>query len=147
MAWTKFTRAQHRREKKRYPGDLPETEWKIVRPLLPGRNRLGRPRKVELRRVFAAAGCAWSLLPEDFSPVSPERYCFYRWRNDGLRAEINRHLAEAARLAAGRDVLPTAGLVDSRSVKASENTSISGCDAPLTRASMCCRARGRRITG
>jgi transposase len=65
MAWTEFIRAQHRRKTKRYPSDLTDAEWKIVRPLLPGRNRLGRPRKVELLRVWnaiqylAAAGCAW----------------------------------------------------------------------------------------
>ncbi|WP_456236983.1 transposase, partial [Alterinioella nitratireducens] len=76
MAWTEFTRSQHRRKTKRYPSDLTDAEWKIVRQLLPGRNHLGRPRKVELRRVWnaiqylAAAGCAWSLLPRDFPPVS-----------------------------------------------------------------------------
>ena len=40
MAWSKLTRAQHRRKKKRYPSDLTDAEWKVVRPLLPGRNRL-----------------------------------------------------------------------------------------------------------
>ena len=135
MAWTEFTRAQHRRETRRYPSDLTDAEWKIVRPLLPGRNRLGRPRKVDLRRVWnaiqylAAAGCAWSLLPQDFPPVSTVRYYFYRWRDDGLLAEINRHLVAAARVAAGRDVQPTAGVIDSQSVKTSENTSLSGYDA------------------
>ena len=83
MAWTELTRAQHRRKTKRYPSDLTDAEWKIVRPLLPGRNRLGRPRKVNLRRVWnaiqylAAGGCAWSLLPKDFPPVSTVRYYFY----------------------------------------------------------------------
>jgi transposase len=135
MAWTEFTRSQHRRKTKRYPSDLTDGEWKIVRQLLPGRNRLGRPRKVALRRVWnaiqylAAAGCAWSLLPKDFPPVSTVRYYFYRWRDDGLLAEINRHLVAAARLAAGRDVQPTAGVIDSQSVKTSENTSLSGYDA------------------
>jgi transposase len=135
MAWTEFIRAQHRRKTKRYPSDLTDAEWKIVRPLLPGRNRLGRPRKVELLRVWnaiqylAAAGCAWSLLPSDFPPVSTVRYYFYRWRDDGLLAEINRHLVAAARLAAGRDVQPTAGVIDSQSVKTSENTSLSGYNA------------------
>ena len=135
MAWTELTRAHHRRETKRYPSDLTDAEWTIVRPLLPGRNRLGRPREVKLRRVWnaiqyiAASGCAWSLLPKDFPPVSTVRYYFYRWRDDGLLAEINRHLVAAARLTAGRDVQPTAGVIDSQSVKSSENTSLSGYDA------------------
>lgn len=104
----------------------------MVRPLLPTRNRLGRPRQVKLRQVWnaiqyiPASGCAWSLLPKDFPPVSTVRYYFYRWRDDGLLAEINRHLVLAARLVAGRDVQPTAGVIDSQSVKTSENTSFSG---------------------
>ena len=135
MAWTELTRAHHRRETKRYPSDLTDAEWTIVRPLLPSRNRLGRPREVKLRRVWnaiqyiAASGCAWSLLPKDFPPVSTVRYYFYRWRDDGLLAEINRHLVAAARLTAGRDVQPTAGVIDNQSVKSSENTSLSGYDA------------------
>ncbi len=135
MAWTEFTRAQHMRETKCYPSDLTDAEWNIVRSLLPGRNRPGRPRKVHLRRVWnaiqylAAAGCAWSLLPKDFPAVSTVRYYFHLWRDDGLLARINRHLVAAVRLAAGRDVQPTAGVIDSQSVKTSENTSLSGYDA------------------
>ena len=135
MAWTEFTRAQHKRETARYPSDLTDEKWAIVEPLLPGRNRLGRPREVDLRRVWdaiqyiAAAGCAWALLPKDFPPVSTVRYYFYRWRDSGLLAEINRALVAQARQAAGREVQPTAGVIDSQSVKTSENTSLSGYDA------------------
>lgn len=135
MAWTEFTREEHTRKTKRYPSDLTDAEWRIVQPLLPGRNRLGRPRTVELRRVWdaiqyiAASGCAWSLLPRDFPPVSTVRYYFYCWRDDGLLAEINRTLVAQARRATGRDAQPTAGVIDSQSVKTSENTSLSGYDA------------------
>ena len=82
------------RKTKRYPSDLTDAEWKIPRSLLPGHNRPGRAREVELRRVWdaiqhiAAAGCAWSLLAKDFPPVSSVRYHFYRWRDDGLLAGI-----------------------------------------------------------
>jgi transposase len=71
---------------------------------------------VKLRRVWnaipylAASGCAWSLLPKGFPPVSTVRYYFYRWRDDGLLVEINRSLVAAARFAAGRGVQPTAGM-------------------------------------
>jgi transposase len=128
MAWTELTRAQHNRKTARYPSDLKDEEWAVVCPLLPGPNRLGRPRTVDLRQVWnaiqyiAAAGCAWSLLPRDFPPVSTVRYYFYRWRDDGLLAEINRTLVAQARQAAGREAQPTAGVVDSQSVKTSENS-------------------------
>lgn len=135
MAWPESTRKKHKRKKKRYPSDLTDAEWKIVRALLPRRNRLGRPREVKLRKVWnaiqylAATGCAWSLLPKDFPPVSTVRYYFYRWRDDGLLAEINRALVASVWLKEGRDVQPTAGVIDSQSVKTSENTSLFGFDA------------------
>jgi transposase len=135
MAWTELTRAQHNRETGRYPSDLTEAEWAVVQPLLPGPNRLGRPRRVDLRQVWnaiqyiAASGCAWSLLPREFPPVSTVRYYFYRWRDSGLFADINRALVARARQAAGREAQPTAGVIDSQSVKTSENTSLSGYDA------------------
>ena len=57
------------------------------------------------------------------------RYYFYRWRDDGLLSEINRALVAQARQATDRDIQPTAGAIDSQSVKTSENTSLSGFDA------------------
>lgn len=135
MAWTELTRAQHNRETGRYPSDLTEAEWAVVQPFLPGPYRLGRPRRVDLRQVWnaiqyiAASGCAWSLLPREFPPVSTVRYYFYRWRDSGLFADINRALVARARQAAGREAQPTAGVIDSQSVKTSENTSLSGYDA------------------
>jgi len=130
MAWTELTRAQHNRKTGGYPSDLTDSEWAVVQPLLPGRNRLGRLRKVwNAIQYIAASGCAWSLLPRDFAPVSNLRYYFYRWRDNGLLAEINRALVAQARHAAGRNAQPTVGVIDSQSVKTSENTSLSGFDA------------------
>jgi len=76
MAWTEFTRNRYERKSARYSSDVTDREWAIILPLLPGPNLLGRPRKVTLGDVWdgiqyvAASGCAWSLLPKDFPPVS-----------------------------------------------------------------------------
>lgn len=135
MAWTELTRKQYERTTPRYSSDVTDEEWAVVVPLLASPNHLGRPREVELRDVWdaiqyiASAGCAWSLLPKDFPPVSTVRYYFYGWRDNGLLAEINRELVAAARELAGRNRQPTAGVVDSQSVKTTENTSVSGYDA------------------
>jgi len=135
MPWTETTRKHYERRSDRYSSDATDEEWAIIAPLLPGPNRLGRPRKVDLRDVWdaigyvAASGCAWSLLPKDFPPVSTVRYYFYRWRNEGLLAEINRELVAMARIVEGRLSQPTAGVIDSQSVKTTENTSLSGYDA------------------
>jgi len=74
MAWTELTRCRYERISDGYSSDVTDAEWAIVGPFLPGRNRLGRPRWVDLRQVWdaiqyiAATGCAWSLLPHDFPP-------------------------------------------------------------------------------
>lgn len=135
MPWTETTRQHYERQCERYSSDTTDEEWAIIAPLLPGRNRLGRPRKIDLRDVWdaiqyiAASGCAWSLLPKSFPPVSTVRYYFYRWRDNGLLVEINRELVAMARIAEGRHSQPTAGVIDSQSVKTTENTSLSGYDA------------------
>lgn len=135
MPWTETTRKYYERKSDRYSSDTTDKEWAVITPLLPSPNRLGRPREVDLRDVWdaigyvAASGCAWSLLPKDFPPVSTVRYYFYRWRDEGLLAEINRELVAMARIAEGRQSQPTAGVIDSQSVKTTENTSLSGYDA------------------
>ena len=120
MAWTELTRRRYERKSDGHSSDVTDMEWAGIVPFLPDRNRLGRPRRVDLRRrwgaiqYLAATVCAWSLLPHDFPPVSTVRYYFDRWRDDGLLAEINRKLAVLARKAEGRERPPTAGVIPSR---------------------------------
>jgi transposase len=65
MPWTKTTRAQYRRAGLRYASDLTDAEWALMARRMPARQRLGRPRKVDLRRVMEAilfivsTGCQW----------------------------------------------------------------------------------------
>jgi putative transposase len=112
-----------------YQTDLTDAEWKHIEPLLPQRrpgDGRGAPRQHDRREILNAifyqlrTGCPWDYLPRDFPPTGTVYDYLRDWKRDGTLDRIHGTLREQVREAAGRDAQPSAGIVDSQSVKSTE---------------------------
>lgn len=111
--------------RKPYPSDLTDAQWAIIKPLIPVHDT-GRPRTNDMREVLNAifylnrSGCQWDMLPHDLPAKSTVYNHFARWRDDGTWQRITDALRQKVRTAAGREPNPSAGSIDSQTVKGSE---------------------------
>ncbi|WUV39004.1 IS5 family transposase [Streptomyces sp. NBC_01483] len=123
-----------------YPSDLTDEQWALVEPLLPAARvgpKGGRREKHPRRRIVDAifyvvrTGCAWRQLPKDFAPWPTVYWYFTWWHDDGTVERLHDALRDRVRVADGRSVEPSAGLIDSQSVRTADTVPVStrGFDA------------------
>ena len=121
--------------KRKYPTELTDSQWHHIKDFFPAPKATGRPREVEFREVVNAivflvvTGCQWRMLPKDYPKWQIVYHYFQRWQKDGIWYRIHETLRSDLRRKKGRHKHPTAGSLDSQSVKTTAVPSSRGFDA------------------
>lgn len=120
-----------------YPTDISDAEWMILKSLVPpaiAHPNLQEPKHsrrelLNAIRYRTRTGCSWRLLPHDFPPWKTVYNTYRGWAKSGMMKIIHDALTEQVRLQEGRNLEPTAAILDSQSVKGSVQAEGSGYDA------------------
>jgi transposase len=124
--WTTENRHRYDRSALRYPSDLTDAEWALIKPLIPRAKRGGNKRTVVMREVVnglmyvLSTGCQWRAIPRDLPARSTVNRYFNQWTYDGTVDRIHHALYVRCRELAEREASPTVGIIDSQSVKGAE---------------------------
>jgi putative transposase len=113
-------------ERQPYPSDLTDEQWQEIEGLIPPPKRGGRPRTTNMREVinailyFLRTGCQWQYLPHEFPKQRTVYHYFWIWGKDDTWERMHDCLRDKVREQAGREVSPSAGVIDSQTVKTTE---------------------------
>jgi transposase len=130
-------------ERKPYPSDLTDAQWRLIAPLIPDAKPGGRPRKYDMREVVDALlylsreGCSWRALPHDFPPWKTCYNFFRAFAADGTWDALVAATRVAVRTKLGRDPDPSGACIDSQSAKTAHGGAEVGVDGGK-------RVRGRK---
>jgi putative transposase len=108
-----------------YASDMTDAQWALIEPLIPV-YKWGRPRTLDMRTVVNAifyvvkTGCQWEMLPSNYPNYNSVYHHFRRWSQEEAWEAMNTTLREQARVDDGRATQPSAGAIDSQSVKTTQ---------------------------
>jgi transposase len=140
LMWTKENRDRYSRDRLRYPSDLTDAEWELVKPLIPPAKRGGRKRSVNVREVVngimyvLSTGCQWRYVPKDLPPRNTLHSYLDLWSYEGVIDRIHDALYVLCREQAEREASPTAAIIDSQSVKSAEKGGLSPIPSAMMQA-------------
>lgn len=113
--------------RRQYPGELTDKEWDLIRAIIEKTaSPRGRKPKYGKRTMINAifylirSGCSWRLLPQDFPPWQAVYAQFMRWKSAKIFEQLHDHVRGTLRVLLKRAEQPSAGIVDSQSVKTTE---------------------------
>lgn len=109
----------------KYPSDVSDKEWEILRPLLPEPNQSGN-RKYEIREIVNGiyyvirTGAAWRYMPKDLPNWESVYYYWKKWQLEGIWEKAHNEVREKLRIKLGKEKSPSAAIIDSQSIKTTE---------------------------
>ena len=114
---------------------MTDSQWHHIRELFEKRSQMGRPRTLDLREVVnailsvLASGVQWRYLPKEYLKRQSVYYYFRKFERDGTWLRVHEQLRSQLRKKTGKHKHPTAGCLDSQSVKTVGVSSCFGYDA------------------
>jgi len=118
-----------------YPSDLTLQQWECIKELIPPAKRGGRPRTLDMHRVVngilyvVVGGIQWRLLPQEYPAWKSVYHYFRQWRHAGIWKRIHDTIRALLRRHDGRHKHPTAGSIDSQTIKAGTHPDVRGYNA------------------